>query len=84
MFLVITQDEEVALAVSKYKAGGWLTVVDHLSFHASVEQCQSRWSHYIEPLQQGLRSDANWTEKEVIHSRCFVTRNTYLTQPFNA
>jgi len=51
--------------VSEHKEEGWAAVAAHVGFEAQAKQCEQRWHSTLGPLQEGLREEAVWTDKEV-------------------
>ena len=65
-YALFVQDARLTEAVRLYKAEGWARVAEHLSGGVSGQQCIARWSGHLEPVQQGLKKGAEWSEAEVI------------------
>ena len=59
------QDAALETAVASHKINGWAAVAQHVGYSVTNTQCKNRWISYGKPLQDGLRSDSNWSKAEV-------------------
>ena len=59
------QDAQLLAAVSERKEEGWEAVAERAGIGASAKKCSQRWYATLEPLQQGMKEDSEWTTAEV-------------------